>query len=323
MAGSLLICTADQRSVRCLDNGVLRGRYPDRPGWALFCLWSGVRHGRSGATEDEGLGSSRSSTARRSCWPRSSAPSSVTASRSRSAARCRGPTCATSWRSACSTPRTSWRRCRSPLTLGIDSVSVPMINAMTLEVNGNAITLSQACGARSRRPRRNWSQRRRRSMPARWPPSFAPARGGRRAADRAGLGVSRSRSQNYMLRLWLASGGIDPDRDVRLTVVPPPHTVAHLSGGVIDGYCVGEPWNQQAAALGIGRIAADRSRHLEGHAGEGAGHDRSLGRASSQHADGADQGADRSLRRGSTSRPTAPRPPASCRARAISTRRPR
>ena len=62
-------------------------------------------------------------------------------------------------------------------------------------------------------------------------------------------------AQNYMLRLWLTAGGLDPDRDIRLTVVPPPHTVAHLSGGVIDGYCVGEPWNQRAAVLGIGRIA--------------------------------------------------------------------
>ena len=61
--------------------------------------------------------------------------------------------------------------------------------------------------------------------------------------------------QNYMLRLWLSSAGLDPDRDVRLAVVPPPHTVAYLSGGAIDGYCVGEPWNQQSEALGIGRIA--------------------------------------------------------------------
>src|SRR5919201_3626886 len=30
------------------------------------------------------------------------------------------------------------------LTLGIDSVSVPLINAMTLEVNGNAVTLSHS-----------------------------------------------------------------------------------------------------------------------------------------------------------------------------------
>jgi nitrate/nitrite transport system substrate-binding protein len=67
--------------------------------------------------------------------------------------------------------------------------------------------------------------------------------------------VSPFSVQNYMLRLWLSSGGVDPDRDVCLTVVPPPHTVAYMSGGVIDGYCVGEPWNQQAQALGIGRIA--------------------------------------------------------------------
>jgi ABC-type nitrate/sulfonate/bicarbonate transport system substrate-binding protein len=139
------------------------------------------------------------------------------------------------------------------LTLGIDSVSVPMINAMTLEVNGNAVTLSQSL----------WREIE----------EAAPQYVGRAPLDaRAIAAVVRKRTaagapplvlasvfpysvQNYMLRLWLSSGGLDPDRDVRLTVVPPPHTVAHLSGGVIDGYCVGEPWNQQAQALGIGRIA--------------------------------------------------------------------
>ena len=89
----------------------------------------------------------------------------------------------------------------------------------------------------------------------------------------------------------------------------------------IDGYCVGEPWNQQSESLGHRPHRRHRPRHLEGHAGEGAGHHRVLGRTSSQHAEGADQGADRGLRRGSTNPPTAPRPPASCRARAISTRR--
>ena len=91
-------------------------------------------------------------------------------------------------------------------------------------------------------------------MRAPWPPSCANAR--RPGAPQVVLAsVFPYSAQNYMLRLWLSSGGLDPDRDVRLTVVPPPHTVAHLSGGVIDGYCVGEPWNQRAAALGIGRIA--------------------------------------------------------------------
>ena len=140
------------------------------------------------------------------------------------------------------------------LTLGIDSVSVPMINAMTLQVNGNGLTLSaklwhemeevapELAGAGT-------------PLDAR---AIAAVVARRKAAGAAPIvlaSVFPYSVQNYMLRLWLSSGGVDPDRDVCLTVVPPPHTVAYMSGGVIDGYCVGEPWNQRAQALGIGRIA--------------------------------------------------------------------
>jgi len=69
------------------------------------------------------------------------------------------------------------------------------------------------------------------------------------------LGVTSNVTRDERGRHALVHALLDPDRDVRLTIVPPPHTVAHLSGGVIDGYCVGEPWNQQSEALGIGRIA--------------------------------------------------------------------
>jgi len=139
------------------------------------------------------------------------------------------------------------------ITLGIDSVTVPLVSLMTLEVNGNALTLSNALwqeieeaapGLVATHP-----------LDAR---AIAAVVAKRAAAGRPQLvlaSVFPYSVQNYMLRLWLSSGGLDPDRDVRLTIVPPPHTVAHLSGGVIDGYCVGEPWNQQAQAQGIGRIA--------------------------------------------------------------------
>jgi len=139
------------------------------------------------------------------------------------------------------------------LTLGIDSVSVPLVNVMTLQLNGNALTLSQAL----------WQEIEEVApeLAALGPPLDARALAAvvarRAAAGRPQLvlaSVFPYSVQNYMLRLWLSSGGVDPDRDVRLTIVPPPHTVAHLSGGVIDGYCVGEPWNRQAEALGIGRI---------------------------------------------------------------------
>src|SRR6201987_4033362 len=145
---------------------------------------------------------------------------------------------------------------RLPLaqTLGIDSVNVPIVNVMTLQLNGNALTLSCAL----------WQEI------EEAPPDLA-AKGAPLDARAIAAVVKRRAAvgrpqlvlasvfpysvQHYMVRLWLSSGGVDPDRDVRLTIVPPPHTVAHLSGGVIDGYCVGEPWNQQAEALGIGRIA--------------------------------------------------------------------
>ena len=174
---------------------------------------------------------------------------SVRVSTSRSAAKCRGPTCATSWRSACSTPSHILAPLPLATTLGIDSVNVPMIAAMTLQVNGNALTLSQRAvagdrggGARVRRRQRADAPLDARALAA----VVAPARAERAKPPVTLASVFPYSSQNYMLRLWLSSGGLDPDRDVRLTVVPPPHTVAHLSGGAIDGYCVGEPWNQQS-----------------------------------------------------------------------------
>lgn len=62
-------------------------------------------------------------------------------------------------------------------------------------------------------------------------------------------------SHHYLLRHWLASGGLDPDRDLRLVVVPPPRTAAALAGGEVDGFLSGEPWGSHAAALGVGQVA--------------------------------------------------------------------
>lgn len=71
-------------------------------------------------------------------------------------------------------------------------------------------------------------------------------------------------THNYELRYWLASGGIHPgfysegdvsgqiDAEALLSVTPPPQMPATLEAGTILGYCVGEPWNQQAVAKGIG-----------------------------------------------------------------------
>ncbi len=71
-------------------------------------------------------------------------------------------------------------------------------------------------------------------------------------------------THNYELRYWLAAGGIHPgyysktditgqiNADALLSVTPPPQMPATLEAGTIYGYCVGEPWNQQAVFKGIG-----------------------------------------------------------------------
>lgn len=71
-------------------------------------------------------------------------------------------------------------------------------------------------------------------------------------------------THNYELRYWLAAGGIHPGfysstditgqikAEALLSVTPPPQMPATMEAGTIYGYCVGEPWNQQAVFKGIG-----------------------------------------------------------------------
>src|SRR5213596_3412694 len=56
-------------------------------------------------------------------------------------------------------------------------------------------------------------------------------------------------------RYWLASGGIHPDKDINLITIPPAQMVANMKVGKMDGFCVGEPWNNRAIADGIGFTA--------------------------------------------------------------------
>ena len=71
-------------------------------------------------------------------------------------------------------------------------------------------------------------------------------------------------THNYELRYWLAAGGINPGfyspsdvtgqtrADILISVTPPPQMPATLEAGTINGYSVGEPWNQQAIVKGVG-----------------------------------------------------------------------
>nr|WP_294888586.1 CmpA/NrtA family ABC transporter substrate-binding protein [uncultured Limnobacter sp.] len=58
------------------------------------------------------------------------------------------------------------------------------------------------------------------------------------------------------LRRWLRLNDVDPDQDVRFEVVPPIRMVASLQAGLIDAFCVGEPYNSLAVNEGLGTIVA-------------------------------------------------------------------
>src|ERR1700683_4590889 len=61
-------------------------------------------------------------------------------------------------------------------------------------------------------------------------------------------------THNYQLRFWMAAGGVDPDEDVRLVVLPPPYMVDSIASGHVDAFCVGAPWNSIAVDRGVGHI---------------------------------------------------------------------
>jgi NitT/TauT family transport system ATP-binding protein len=137
-------------------------------------------------------------------------------------------------------------------SLGLGHVRVPIVAPFNLGLNGNAITVT---------PRLHRA--------------LAEAADGDLAdpmvSARALAGVARRRrirgeepltfgmtfpfsNHNYQLRFWMAAGGVDPDEDVRLVVLPPPYMVKSLASGHVDGFCVGAPWNSVAVEHGLGHI---------------------------------------------------------------------
>jgi two-component system, oxyanion-binding sensor len=137
-------------------------------------------------------------------------------------------------------------------SLGLGHVKVPIAAPFNLGLNGNAITVSPALHAAI----------------------IAEIDGDRFDPMATALALSRVVSarrksgaepltfgmtfpfstHNYQLRFWMAAGGVDPDEDVRLVVLPPPYMVDSLASGHVDAFCVGAPWNSVAVDLGVGHI---------------------------------------------------------------------
>jgi ABC-type nitrate/sulfonate/bicarbonate transport system substrate-binding protein len=133
---------------------------------------------------------------------------------------------------------------------GTGAASTPVFAPFVLNLHGNAITLS-------RELLRSGVQN------AAGLGKYVRSQSGQALTFAA---VSRCSTHYFLLRGWLTEGGLDPDKDVRLVILPPRLMPECLEAGLIDGFCSGEPWNSLAINAGTGWCPAVSSELAPGHA---------------------------------------------------------
>ena len=146
-------------------------------------------------------------------------------------------------------------------SLGLGHVKVPIITAFGLGLNGNAITVSPELFSALKDTADGDL-----ADPMVSARALARAVMDRKASGQEPLTFGMTfpySTHNYQLRFWMAAGGVDPDQDVRLIVLPPPYMVESLANKHVDAFCVGAPWNSVAVDLGVGHILHFVSEILE------------------------------------------------------------
>lgn len=137
-------------------------------------------------------------------------------------------------------------------TLGLRQMKMPTIASVNMAMNGNAITVSHKLyETLANVAQGDLSDPRVSASALKDVVDLRESRG----AEPLTFGMTFPFStHNYQLRYWMADGGVDPDRDVRLIVLPPPYMVENLAKGQVDGFCVGAPWNTVAEKNDVGII---------------------------------------------------------------------
>lgn len=134
--------------------------------------------------------------------------------------------------------------------LGLGCAPVDVCTGLVLNLHGNAITLSErlwSAGVRDAATLRDEALK-------------------RRGENKLTFGIVFPFSAHHLLlRQWLQAARLDPERDVRIAVVPPAQMFRNLVAGTLDGYCVGEPWNTQAVQQGEGWCPAWSAQLSPGH----------------------------------------------------------
>lgn len=134
--------------------------------------------------------------------------------------------------------------------LGLGCAPAEVCTGLVLNLHGNALTLSNrlwAAGVRDATTLREEALR-------------------RRGENKLTFGVVFPFSTHHLLlRQWLRAARLDPERDVRIAIVPPAQMFRNLAAGTLDGYCAGEPWNTLAVQEGEGWCPAWSAALAPGH----------------------------------------------------------
>lgn len=134
--------------------------------------------------------------------------------------------------------------------MGLEPGTPSFTTALSLNMNGNAITVSNALYAAMYQI--DPQAMKERPLTAKALKKLVVSRANNGQPPLKFAMVYPFSSHNYQLRYWLAAAGIHPDKDVHLVVVAPPKVTDYLKAGIIDGFCVGEPWNLEAVETGVG-----------------------------------------------------------------------
>jgi len=137
-------------------------------------------------------------------------------------------------------------------SLGVGGERTPICVPLSLNLNGSAVTVSKALADAMRDIDPDGMAEKPRT--ARPLARLIAARRGRGEPPLTFAVTFPYSMHNYELRYWMGQAGIDPDRDVRLVVVPPPRMAARMRSGDIDGFCVSAPWNAVSVSEATGEI---------------------------------------------------------------------
>lgn len=136
------------------------------------------------------------------------------------------------------------------IQLGLDCAQADVCTGLVLNLHGNAITLSERLWAAGIQDM----------------PGFRAEALRRRGENKLTFGVVFPFSMHHLqLRHWLEKAGLNPDRDVRIAIVPPAQMARNLAAGTLDGFCSGEPWNTYSVQRGEGWCPAWSASLAPGH----------------------------------------------------------